>query len=169
MASTAPRLPLARDEAIAAGEGRWFASSAALEPYADRVEPAPRDRALWSVAEALFTTRSGAPPPARLAWLCDDLRDFLSHAGRRARMLFLFALWVCTWVAPFVVGLLPPFHARTLEQRTRILAHLEHGPMWQTPIILALKSILSILYFEHPDAAHEIGFDGACKGPEHER
>jgi len=32
--------------------------------------------------------------------------------------------------------------------------------------VLALKSILSLLYFEHPDAAREIGFDAACKGPE---
>jgi hypothetical protein len=30
------------------------------------------------------------------------------------------------------------------------------------PLLLALKTILCILYYEHPDAAAEIGFDGEC-------
>ena len=28
--------------------------------------------------------------------------------------------------------------------------------------LFAVKAILSMLYYEHPDAAREMGFDGAC-------
>jgi len=28
--------------------------------------------------------------------------------------------------------------------------------------LLAVKAMLCIIYYEHPDAAREIGFDGAC-------
>ena len=38
----------------------------------------------------------------------------------------------------------------------------------ETPLSLALlgaKAILCIVYFEHPDAAREIGWDQACLRP----
>ena len=30
------------------------------------------------------------------------------------------------------------------------------------PALLAVKALLSVHYYEHPDAAREVGFDGAC-------
>jgi hypothetical protein len=114
------------------------------------------------LAEALFTTDEGPPPEARLAWLVDDLDDFLARSGPRARFVFRLCVTVIGLLAPLFLGELAPLRALRPHDRLRALERME-----QSPLALALfgaKTTLCILYYEHPDAAREVGFDGACSG-----
>jgi len=114
--------------------------------------------ALFHIAEALFTTDEGPPPEARLRWLCHEMSDFLARAGGRARLLFSVALFLGTWMAPLWVMRLPPLSLLSRERRIEALDRLEASAIG-TPLF-ALKAIASLIYYEHPDAAHELGFDG---------
>ena len=114
-----------------------------------------------SVAEALF---SGDEPVSndRLDWLVKDLEDFLGRSQRGARTIF----WLCTTAVTMagpLLSLTVGFQQRTVAERRRILERMERSAI--SPALLAMKAILSMIYFEHPDAAREIGADGECKGP----
>jgi len=116
------------------------------------------DRALFHVAQALFTRDQGPPPDARLHWLCLEMREFLAHCGSKARLLFAVALFLATWVAPLWVMRLPPLTLLSHARRIEALDRLEASPIG-TPLF-ALKAVVSLVYYEHPDAARELGFDG---------
>jgi hypothetical protein len=90
--------------------------------------------------------------------------DFLNHAGTRSRLIFWAALFVVIWLSPLLVLRPPPLGLWPLSVRTRALERLERTPL--ALVLLAIKAMLSIPYYEHPDAAAEIGFDGRCLGEE---
>jgi hypothetical protein len=118
--------------------------------------------AVRAVAEAVFSTDAGPPPPARLDWLCVELADFLSRAGARTRLMLRLALLAVSLVAPLLAGRLPPLRRLSLSERIRALTLLEQSPFGAP--VLAVKALLCVLYYEHPDAAREIGFDSECLG-----
>ena len=124
--------------------------------------PAPRGWAknAFAVAQALFSTEQGPPPEERLRWLTTELRDFLSHIGARARIIYRLSLFLVVWLAPFWGWRLPPLRWLSVERRIRILNRFERS-LFGAPL-LAVKAILCILYYEHPEAAKAIGFDGKC-------
>ena len=117
-----------------------------------------------AIAEALFTTEEGPPPEERLAWLVDDLDDFLVRAGGRALFVFRLCVLAVSLVAPLFVGKLAPFRALGQADRLRALERLEQSPL--ALAIFGAKTTLCILYSEHPDAARAVGFDGSCLGGE---
>jgi hypothetical protein len=123
-------------------------------------------RALVSIAEAVFS-RDGTPPAAdRLTWVERETEDFLARSGARSRFMFSFMIWLTTWLAPILSGRFSPLYALPLESRVRALAHLEER--FSEPL-LAVKAILCLVYYEHPDAARDVGFDGRCLlGPREE-
>jgi hypothetical protein len=142
-------------------------------PGTDRVEvgdevrgragATPRMRkATWAVAEALFTTDAGPPPAERLDWLVDDLDHFLAHAGPRARLIYRLCLLAISALAPLLVWRLPPFRRLSSARRMEALERLERSPLGIT--VFGCKMLLCIVYYEHPDAAREVGFDGRCTG-----
>jgi hypothetical protein len=116
--------------------------------------------AIGALAEALFATRDGAPPPERLAWLRADVDDFLSRAGAKSRLVLRLSLLAVSVLAPLAIGRVPPLGRLSLAERSRAITKLERGA-FALPL-LAVKAVLCILYYEHPEAAREIGFDGAC-------
>ena len=118
--------------------------------------------ATHALAEALFTTEAGPPPEDRLAWLVDDLDDFLSRSGPRARFVYRLCLLAITIVAPLMIGRLPPYRALSREQRARALERMEHSTLGLA--VFGAKAMLCILYYEHPDAARLIGHDNLCRG-----
>jgi hypothetical protein len=122
------------------------------------------DRALATtraLAEALFATRAGPPPAERVTWLSAELDDFFAHAGTKSRWLFLLSLVSVAVVAPLLVGRVSPIRSLPLDVRTRALEKMERGS-FALPL-LAVKAMLCVMYYEHPDAAREIGFEaGAC-------
>jgi len=118
--------------------------------------------ALRSVAEAFFSREDGPPPADRLDWLCADFDDFISQAGVRAQTIINAALMAVTWVAPLTIKRAPPFGRLSLEQRCHALEKMEETDLGLA--VLALKALLSIIYYEHPDSMAEIGVDKSCMG-----
>ena len=117
-------------------------------------------RAARHVAEALFSTDDGPPPADRLRWMEEDLGDFFGHVNLRARLLFRACIFACTWVGPALLWRLPPLGRLPVEERVEALERLERTPIGLA--VLAAKAILSLVYYEHPDAAAEIGWDRRC-------
>jgi hypothetical protein len=116
-----------------------------------------------AVAEALFTTREGPPPPDRLDWLTDELDDFLAQAGPRAKIAYALCLGGISTVAPLLVYRPMPYRKLSREQRSIALERLEKGPLGLA--VFGAKAILCILYYEHPDAEQTIGYGHECKTP----
>jgi hypothetical protein len=113
-----------------------------------------------ALAEALFSTEAGPPPAERLDWLVRELDDFLDRMGGRGRLLLLLSLFAVSWLAPLLTFRLRSLRSLPLPARIDALERLERSRLAMP--LLAVKAILSVLYYEHPDAAREIGFDGAC-------
>jgi hypothetical protein len=116
-------------------------------------------RAIRAIAEATFATRTGPPPAARLEWLDGEVADFLARSGSRSRFLFAFMVFVVSAIAPLLIARLPPLRRLPLAERIVALSRLERR--FAEPL-LAVKAILCLIYYEHPEAAREVGFDGAC-------
>ncbi|MFO0547649.1 MAG: hypothetical protein U0271_04625 [Polyangiaceae bacterium] len=106
-------------------------------------------------AEALFSTDDGPPPSERLDWLMVELADFIEQAGARTEFIMRAGLGVATWAAPPLVGNAPPLARVPVEARARALERLERSPFGLP--LLAVKAILCILYYEHPDVLREAG------------
>jgi hypothetical protein len=111
------------------------------------------------VAEAVFQRTDGPPPPDRLDWLMLELEDFLARSGAQTRVVFGLSVFVVTVLAPLSIGRLRSLGSLPLRERVRALGRLEDR---LGPPVLAVKALLCILYYEHPDAAREVGFDGSC-------
>jgi len=119
-------------------------------------------RALHAIAEAMFSTDAGPPPAERLAWLLAEAEDFLARAGARTRFVVGLMVLVVSLAAPILSLRAPPLARLPLAERVRVLRRLEDSGL--SGPLFAVKALLSILYYEHPDAAREVGFDGACLG-----
>ena len=115
-------------------------------------------RAVGRIAEALFHDGTSAPPADRIAWLCGDVRDFLGRATGRARFMFRLCIFVIVWVGPLWSFSLVPLTAMAIERRVEVLERMERGLL--AFAFLGAKALLSMMYYEHPDAAREIGFNG---------
>jgi hypothetical protein len=116
--------------------------------------------AIEAIAEALFSSADGAPPRERIEWLSHEMDDFLARAGARSRFVFRLSLLAVSMLAPLLLWRFAPLRALPLGERTEALERMERGRL-ALPL-LAIKAMLCIVYYEHPDAADEIGFDGAC-------
>jgi hypothetical protein len=127
-------------------------------PPVVRPLPARTARAASRIAEALFHDGERPPPAERLAWMEADLADHVGRAGPRAVLVFRLLVFVTSWVAPLFTGALPPLARLPVERRVEVLARVERSPF--SLAFLAVKALLCIVYYEHPDAAREMGFDG---------
>ena len=112
-----------------------------------------------AIAESLFATDAGPAPRERIDWLELQVEDFLARIGLRARLVFSLMLRVVAVLAPLFIGKLSSLPSLPPEQRTRALLRLEER--FGEPL-LAVKAILCLIYYEHPDAQREIGFDARC-------
>jgi hypothetical protein len=120
----------------------------------------PIRRDVRAIAEALFTTEQGPPPTERLDWLLEELEDFLDRVGSGTRLGLYGAAAALAALTPLAALHPEPIAAMPLSLRIEALNKIEGGPA--SGLVLALKAILCILYYEHPEAAREVGFDGAC-------
>lgn len=139
---------------------RWLAPRSEIE-VARELTGWRRNAA--AVAEAFFTT-DGTPPPAeRVQWTALRLSDFCATVGGKAVFAFRLALFAVTWLAPVMSGKLPTLRRHDLQTRLQIIDRFERSPFGMA--IFAVKAFLCMHYFEHPDVAEEIRFDGG----EHDR
>jgi hypothetical protein len=124
-------------------------------------------RAARALAQALFETGEAPLPTERLDWVEAELGDFFAHVSLRARLLFRTCVATISWVAPLLVAELPPLSRLTPAARVEALHRLERTPF--SLALFAAKAVLCIVYYEHPDAAREIGWDQRCLRPGDER
>ena len=90
------------------------------------------------------------------------MEDFLARAGFRSRLMFSFMVWLTTVLAPLLSGRFTLLYGMPLAERVRAVALLEKR--FSEPL-LAVKALLCLVYYEHPDAARDVGFDGQCLLP----
>lgn len=114
-----------------------------------------------ALSSALFTTREGPPPEERIHWLCQEVSTHIKSSGHYVHFPFRFFIWSINWIGPLLSFRFIPLHRTEPAKRIALLNKLEHSRLLSMPV-LAIKAILCILYYEHPDAAHEVGFDGQC-------
>lgn len=119
--------------------------------------------ATHAFAETLFTTVEGPPPKERLDWLVDDLDDFFAQAGTRARFAYRLCLWAVSLFAPLLIFRLPPFRRLSRERRTHALERMERSFLGLA--VFGAKAVVCLVYYEHPEAARFIGYDGSCLLP----
>ncbi len=112
-----------------------------------------------AIAEALFSTESSPPPPDRIAWLLAELDLVLTHAGWRSGGFYKLGLLVVTLLAPLMILRPVPLHRLSIADRVRALRNLEHS--FAAAVVLGVKAILCLVYYEHPDAARELGYTPA--------
>lgn len=150
-----PARPGARPVEAADLPGHWV-DRAALSPDA-RPAPVPRP---WledavAVAEALFLRDDGPPPRAHLDWLARELDDHLARVGLRSRLVFRASLSLLARLVPLLARRLGRLSSIPVSARADGLARLERSPLSLN--VLAVKAMLCILWYEHPEEARRIG------------
>ena len=124
--------------------------------------PAPTEPwlcAAAAVAETMFATHEGPAPANRVYWLCTHLADFQKRVGGIGMFTFRAALFAFSWLAPLFVLSLPPFRRLSHERRMNALHRFERSPIGVS--VMAVKALLCMIYFEHPESAAHLGFTGA--------
>lgn len=134
-----------------------------MRPGASRAQMAPMPRCfrapLAALALGLFDRGQGVPE-TRIDWMIEEVESFLEHAGSRTAWIFLFALAV---LELFPLLLLGEFARMSRLSPLRRAEYLERFDRSRLAIVLALpKALLAIVYYEHPDAVRETGYDGGC-------
>ena len=119
-------------------------------------------RELRAFAEAFFSRDAGPPDADRLEWLVDEVDDFVAHLGSRGRLLVVGCLLAVTHAGPAWIGRRGRLSQLPLDLRVQALESLEKSPA--ALALFALKTVASLCYYEHPDAAAEIGWDRRCRG-----
>ncbi len=118
-----------------------------------------------AVAEALFDRGArGRVPPERLAFLRAELASYARSIGPQTSLALRAALLVAQ-LAPLALG---PRRARLTslppDERGHALEALERSRLGL--VVVLLKVTLTMLYFEHPAALAETGYDAqGLRGP----
>ena len=112
-----------------------------------------------------FFTDPDAPPDegaaARFEWVSKDADAYVSNASGQMRFGFWMMLFVLEMLPLFVVGRWSRCSSLPLDVRVRYLDKLDRGPaVFLALFVTAWKTLLTILYFEHPEAAPKLGYDG---------
>jgi len=123
--------------------------------------PAPTrawQKQLHAIAGALFSEDGSAPPAERLNWCVTQIADILEKVGGRGAFAYRFALFVMGYFSPLLLFRFRSFASLPQADRVRTLERVEQSAL--KTLLFALKALLCIVYFEHPDAAEATGFDG---------
>lgn len=123
--------------------------------------PAAYETAL-AVSQSLFSAPGRLPPHERLEWAALEFDDIVHFTSQRARVLLLVSLTLVKYLAPLFVRRLGPLTALPLDERTAALERMEASPLGA--LVLAVKVVLCTVYYEHPDAAREVGWSGCNTG-----
>ena len=125
------------------------------------------ERAIRLFAETLFSDLDGPPPPDRIARLAQDATALVSATTQRARLLFQLCLFAVLWAAPLFVFRAPGLSRLPLAGRVAALESMESSPTGAA-LVLAIKAVLCVLWYEQPENHAAIGGDPFCQ-PGHRR
>jgi hypothetical protein len=121
-------------------------------------------RVLRSLAEAFFTDPDDPADRGadqRFAWLVDDVDDFISQASPALRLGTRAALVLVELLPVFFIGRFARCSSLGLEEREHYLATVEASAVPRVGLLVVMfKTLMTILYFEHPEAAPHLGYDG---------
>lgn len=115
-------------------------------------------RDLAGIAEVLFADDLGPPDQGRVRWVCEQTSDFASVVGGKAGFVFRVGVAATSWIAPLLILRAPPLRRLQPRDRLRALQRYEASPLGLS--LFAVKVFLGISWFEHPDVAREVRFDG---------
>lgn len=111
-----------------------------------------------AVMAALFDDGAEGVPKERLDWALVELRSYVARVGLQTRLAFRAAFWVVQLSPLFLRGKLRRFVRLPVADRVELLLKLERSRLGL--VVVLLKTICSMLYFEHPDALARTGYDG---------
>jgi hypothetical protein len=124
----------------------------------------PRSRPLvFAIAVALMTdpAHPEASSAARFEWVVDEADDYIGHASKQLATGLMLALWALEWLPIVIVGRFARASSLSPADRVAYFARLEAHPIALfSLLVVAWKTILTILWFEHPDNAPVLGDDG---------
>lgn len=112
------------------------------------------------IAEGVFASEEGGPAGDRLDWLVLEIEDQLARGGPQIRLTLALGTLAVVLLAPLHVGRLRTLGSLTVAERVHALDAMESGPL--ASAVLAVKALLCVLWYEHPDSQAEVGFDGRC-------
>jgi hypothetical protein len=119
-------------------------------------------RTIHALAEALFTDPEDPDPhaDAHLAWVVEDADKLLSHGSTQLRVGMHATLVLLEVLPLFVIGRFARCSSLPREDRVRYLQQLEAARITQLALLVVLwKTLLTIVWFEHPDMAPQLGHD----------
>lgn len=86
-----------------------------------------------------------------------ELAGYAARVGRVTRLALAFALWMMQLAPLLFLGIFRKFTDASEEIRLRCLRRLEVSRLGL--VMVLLKTVLSLIYFEHPDALASTGYD----------
>ena len=124
------------------------------------------ERAIRLFAETLFSDLDGPPPPDRIAWLAQDATALVSATTQRARFCFSSVCLPCCGPRRFCVSRTGAF--TIAARRTGRSAGIDGEQSDGAALVLAIKAVLCVLWYEQPENHAAIGGDPFCQ-PGHRR
>ncbi|HEV8324647.1 MAG TPA: hypothetical protein VG389_23720 [Myxococcota bacterium] len=119
-------------------------------------------RLVRALCAALFD-RGGGVPAERLDWVEREINDFLGAAGFVPRLMVWMALLAVQWLPLLVIGRPARFVSLAPAEQRRCLVKMEANRFAVLALpVMAVKIVIGCVYFEHPDARPETGYDGGC-------
>jgi len=109
-----------------------------------------------ALAATLFDDGSGGPSE-RLDYAMAELARYVARVGKLTRLALAFALWVMQLAPLLFLGIFRTFTDASADIRHRCLSRLEVSRLGL--VMVLLKTLLSLVYFEHPDALASTGYD----------
>lgn len=119
------------------------------------------ERAIGLFADTLFSTHRGPPPRERTIRVVEDAAALLTATTQKSRLLFQVCLFAMLWVAPLFIRRAPGLWRLPLASRVAALEAMERNPTGAA-LVLAIKAVLCMLWYEQPESIAEVGADPLC-------
>jgi hypothetical protein len=121
----------------------------------------PRHRpVVRALAEAMYSP-GGEVPDDRLDAFVDDVDGFISPASKTLRFALKLMLDVLRVLPILIVGRFKTFEELDRETRVRMLDKMDrHRFAPFTLIFVAYKTLMTIVFYEHPDELKRLGYRG---------
>ena len=116
-----------------------------------------------SIAEAVFP-QNGEFPEGREIINPDSVSRYFGYAENDLRIGFLILLSIVNSLSPFLAGKgLKKFTSLSVEERIEVLEKLESSSNSTLRyLVLTLKTLFSLFYYDTPEIWKIVGFDGEC-------